>query len=238
MLKFDDLQQWLLGTPFGRKVLSHEVELYHNSVRNIFGYYSLQIGMPEINFLAGNKILSKFIIHHDISCDIRFMPFASNSIDLIVCPHTLEITTHYHHFLQECYRVLIPNGKIIITGFNPKSLLATFGKSAILKQINYINIGTLQQQLNTLNFQICSGKFFNYLPPLNNDSHLSNFAFLDKIGDRWFPTFANCYIIIAAKELITPTNIQPKYPFAFGGNTLAPNLELSHKITQFNREHK
>lgn len=230
MLGLNNLQQWLLESPLGRHVLATEEVFYHNNVQNIFGYYAVQIGMPQINFLSRNKIPSRFYIDSDIKCDIRFLPFASSSIDLIICPHTLELTENYHHFLQECYRILIPRGKIIISNFNHKSLFGLFGKyNPVLKQTNYISVSKLQQQLNTLNFNICGGRFFDYRPPINNSKYLSHCAFLDKIGDRWFPTFANSYAIIASKELVTPTIIGSKTKLG-PKPVFAPNLGLAGKI--------
>jgi SAM-dependent methyltransferase len=230
MSKLDDLQQWLLNTTLGRNILATEEVFYHNSTQNIFGYYAIQTGLSQINFLSNNKISSKTVLNRDISCDLAFLPFETNSIDLIICPHTLEFTDNYHIFLQECYRVLMPKGKIIINNFNPKSLLGLFGKgNPILKQINYISVSKLQQQLSTLNFNICGGKFFNYLPPFNSDNYLRHFEFFNKIGDRWFPTFANCYALVASKDVITPTfvgtrrKLNPKPAFA-------PNLGVAGKI--------
>lgn len=230
MLNLDDLQQWLLNTPLGRNILATEEVFYHNSVQNIFGYYSLQIGLPQINFLSENKISSKYILYNDIKCDLRFLPFDTNSIDLIICPHTLELTDDYHLFLQECYRVLMPKGKIIISNFNTKSLFSLFGKNnELLKRMNHISVNKLQQQLSTLNFNICGGKFFNYLPPFNNDSYLSHFEFFNKIGDRWFPTFANCYALVASKELVTPTIVGAKRKFS-PQPVFAPSLGIAGKM--------
>lgn len=231
MQKLNELQQWLLNTSFGRNILSTEEAFYHNNVQNIFGYYALQIGLTKIDFLSKNKISAKYILETDLKCDLRFLPFDTNSIDLIICPHTLEFIDDYHLFLQECYRVLIPNGKIIINNFNPKSQFGLFGQknNDFFKQANFINVNKLQQQLYTLNFNICGGKFFNYLPPFSNDNHLSYLEFLNKIGDRWFPTFANCYALVASKELVTPTLIGAKRQFN-PQTVFEPNLGVAGKV--------
>ena len=179
-------------------------------VQRIFGYYCLQIGLPEINFLQGNKIPNHYVLPHDIKTNLEFLPINSNSIDLILCPHVLEFTPNYHHILQECYRILIPNGKIIITSFNKNSLFNLFfAKNELIQNANFINLNTLKQQLHTLNFHIEGGKFLGHRLPINNATILSKLTFMDKIGDRWLPTLANNYAIIASKELVTPTFIQP-----------------------------
>lgn len=231
MVKLDEFQNWLLLSPIGRYILHYERVFYHNIVPRVFGYYSLQIGLPKINFLQGNKIPNHYILDHDIKASTTFLPFANNSIDLIVCPHILEFTPNYHHLLQECYRILIPNGKIIITSFNKNSFFQRFlRKEQAIKHANFISLNTLKQQLNTLNFFIEGGKFFGFRPPINNAKILSKLSFMDKIGDRWLPTLANNYAIIASKELVTPTIIKSKLQFR--------ELQISPQLrsTAFNQE--
>ncbi len=46
-----------------------------------------------------------------------------DSIDLVFLPHTLEFSADPHQVLRETERVLIPEGRVIILGFNPLSSL-------------------------------------------------------------------------------------------------------------------
>lgn len=230
MLNFNQLQQWLQYTELGREILNNEQVFYHKSVHHIFGYYALQVGIEQINFLTNNKISYQYIANKNIRYHTNYLPFATNSIDLILCPHTLEIIPDYYDFLQECYRVLIPRGKIIITNFNKASLLGLFShKNDILKQINYIKLDKLKSQLKTLNFQIRGGQYFSYKPPLENKEYLQKLNFLDKIGDRWFPSFANCYAITASKELAAPTMITPTAQLDSAKAMFEPNLSITTK---------
>jgi SAM-dependent methyltransferase len=49
------------------------------------------------------------------------LPFASDSIDAIVLPHTLELVEDPYAVLREAERVLCAEGCLIICGFNPWS---------------------------------------------------------------------------------------------------------------------
>jgi ubiquinone/menaquinone biosynthesis C-methylase UbiE len=40
----------------------------------------------------------------------------------VVLPHTLEFSADPHHVLREVERVLVPEGRVVISGFNPASL--------------------------------------------------------------------------------------------------------------------
>ena len=54
--------------------------------------------------------------------DFTELPFATQSLDLVVMPHVLEFSAEPHQVLREVERVLIPEGQVIICGFNPISM--------------------------------------------------------------------------------------------------------------------
>lgn len=218
----NELQHWLLYTPTGREILRKERIYLQNSASTIFGVNSLQIGLGEINLLHGNKIPNHYTFNIDIHADLRFIPLADSSIDLIVCPHVLEFTNNYHHVLQEFHRILAPQGKLIITAFNRYSWFGLLKrKIPLLDKARLIRLEKLKDQLQTLNFSLEGGKFFNYCPPFNDVEKINKYRWLNKVGDRWFPTFANSFAITASKEIITPTLIKRKDMEAFNLGTTA-----------------
>ena len=218
-----ELQQWLLKTPSGREILRKERLFYMQNVQHSFGNYSLQIGLPEINLLQGNKIHNHYTINLDVEADLHFMPFATESMDLIICPHVFEFIHDYEYILQELYRILAPNGKIILTCFNQHSWFGLFSnKIALFKNARLIKLAKLKSQLEELNFGIAGGKFFSYCPPFNQASQFRRHSWLNKVGDRWFPTLANSFALILRKEVVTPTLIKPSSLESF--QTLQPNL--------------
>jgi SAM-dependent methyltransferase len=208
MNRLEKLQQWLLYTPVGRYVLRNERVLFQQSVSNIFGYYSLQLGMKQINFLQWNKIPNHYIIDGDIMAKFELLPISCSSIDLIVCPHILDFSDNYQSILNECYRVLSPNGTLIISGFNKNSLFTFFGKKQeVLNDANIVSLDTLKSTLIAQNFTISRGSFFCYAPPINNNATITKMSWLEKVGNRWFPTLSNNYFLIVKKNVVTPTLI-------------------------------
>ena len=217
------LQQWLLYTPSGREILSKERLFFTQNVNHIFGAFSLQIGLSDINFLHGNKINQHFTINVDMIADLRFLPIKSDSIDLIVCPHVLEFTNNYHHVLQELYRVLSPNGKLILTCFNKYSWFGLCkNRVPLLKKARLISLNSLRSQLEALNFAIEGGKFFGYCPPFSKSRRLKRYHWMNLVGDRWFPTMANSFALILRKEIVTPTLIKYKDLESF--STISPTF--------------
>ena len=104
---------------------------------DIFGYHALQLGLPDIDALRENRMPLRFCaanrvarVHprapaiRRVAVINRYeeLPFATHSIDLVVMPHILEFTEDPHQVLREVERVLVPEGHVVITGFNPASL--------------------------------------------------------------------------------------------------------------------
>lgn len=211
MTKIEKLQRWLLYTPVGRYVLRNERILFNDNVLKIFGYYSLQLGLKDINLLQGNKIPNHYVLGGDIIANFDSMPLASASIDLIVCSHILDFSDNYQKVLQECYRVLIPNGKLLISGFNKTSLFTLFGKKQkILKEAKIVSLKKLKEDLINLHFSIKAGSFFCYAPPIDNNSTLSKLSWLENIGNRWFPSLSCNYFLVVEKNVVSPTIIMPQ----------------------------
>lgn len=55
--------------------------------------------------------------------NLEELPFQSRSVDAIVLQHTLEVVADPRVVLREVARVLVPGGHLVISGFNPYSLL-------------------------------------------------------------------------------------------------------------------
>ena len=118
-----------LQTPLGDYLRAREQAYFDETVADIFGFHALQIGLPECRFLAQSRIVSKWSLDYDPPADIiadpHGLPLGENTIDLIVMPHALEFTDDPHLMLREAWRVIRPDGQIVISGFNPFSLFGT-----------------------------------------------------------------------------------------------------------------
>lgn len=204
-----ELQDWLHLTPLGREILRKERKYFVDSAKYIFGNYSLQIGLEQTNLLQGNKIINHYTICQDAISDVCFLPFADDSLDLIVCPHVLEFyPNNYPHIIAELQRVLKPDGQLIISCFNRSSWLNLFKRRfTLFKNIPLLRIDEIKNQLQKCDLTIEGGKFFSYIPPFASARKIHNWRWLNKVGDRWFPTLANSFCLIARKNVAAPTNI-------------------------------
>lgn len=199
-----NLEQWFLNEPFGKYLLNQEYIFYHKMLPNIFGYYALQLNLPNIKLLTSSKIINQFSLGKDFLAQTEILPFASDSIDLIICPHLLEFYPNYLDILTECKRILTPQGRLLIMGFNPKSSLYLFkAKYPALKHLNFIEPLQLQETIQKLQLQLCGGEFISYKLACLSPKALAKYNSIEKIGNRWFAPWANSYSIICSK-LATP----------------------------------
>src|ERR1043165_10109604 len=119
------LSGWL-STPQGSYVLGWELAQYDSAVDDAFGFRAVQVGLPEVDFLRQNRIPFRFTLALEPGAGAAGaplqLPLASQSVDLVVLPHVLEFHPHPHEVLREVERVLMPEGHVVISGFNSGSL--------------------------------------------------------------------------------------------------------------------
>ena len=211
------LSQWF-DTPAGRHVLAWECAQVDSAVENVFGFNAVQIGLPGLDFLGQNRMPFKICAGTDAGCALSAqpwqLPLASQSIDLLVLPHVLEFSPHPHQILREAERVLMPEGSIVITGFNPLSLWGLRramqpGKRDCPWSGRFIGLLRLKDWLALLGFELNGGRFGCYAPPLSQSKWLERFAFMERAGDRWWPIAGGVYVVRAVKRnigirLVTP----------------------------------
>ena len=117
--------EWF-ATPQGRYVLDWELTQFDRAAEDVFGYRAVQMGLHQIDFLRANRIPFRFTLALEhgatLSADPMQLPLANQSVDLVVLPHALESTADPHLVLREAERVLMPEGQLVISGFNPLSL--------------------------------------------------------------------------------------------------------------------
>ena len=120
-----NLHAWL-ETPLGQYVLRMEQDMLDQAVANLFGFNALQIGWSHLDGLRTNRIPHHMTVSASpggtLQAEPCALPLATQSLDLVVMPHALEFTEHPHALLREVDRVMRPEGRLVIVGFNPRSL--------------------------------------------------------------------------------------------------------------------
>lgn len=206
----------------GNYVRTWEQSCFDRLTADIFGFHAVQIGLPQINTLQANRMPHKWltdthmptILSADsavpivLAHDFSELPFASQSLDLVVLPHVLEFSEEPHQILREVERVLIPEGRVIISGFNPASLWGArqvaarmIGSPFLPQDGEFISMPRLKDWMKLLNMGVNRGYFGCYAPPCKTDQWLTRFSFMEKAGDRWWPYLGAVYMVQAVKRI-------------------------------------
>ncbi|CAM2147755.1 SAM-dependent methyltransferase [Pararobbsia alpina] len=153
-----------------------------------------------------------------IWCEFVDLPFEAQSVDLVVMPHTLEFTPDPHRLLREVERVLVPDGRLVISGFNSLSLWGmrqSMGRMTrnpfVPGTHDLIAFTRLKDWIKLLGFEFDRGRFGCYRPPLLTDKWMSRYEFMESAGDRWWPIFGATYMITAVKRVRGMRLVGPKW---------------------------
>jgi SAM-dependent methyltransferase len=215
-----DLQTWF-ETPPGRYLLAWEQAQFDHAVADVFGYHAIQLGVAEIDGLRTNRMPHRWLALSDplqgdraaLLTDFSALPFSSGSLDLVVLPHTLEMSLDPHATLREVERVLVPEGRVVICGLNPASLWGMrqrrahlyrrlgFGDLFLPEAGEFIGYRRMRDWLRLLSFEVESGRFGVYRPAVDSENLLERFGWMDRLGERWWPIFGAVYFVVAVKRV-------------------------------------
>lgn len=234
------LEQWLL-TPPGQYVMGWERAHIDRAVNDVFGFHAVQLGLPGIDLLSESRMLYRWHVsplaagadvelpgrRHRIAADFHELPFAAQSVDLVVVPHLLEVAQDPHQVLREIDRILIPEGRVLVAGLNPFSLWGLRQSVGRGRQPVWplgarpLGVPRLRDLLMLLSFEVERGRFGCYRWPSVHAHRLERGAFMEKAGDRWWPMCGAAYLLGAVKRTRKMTLIGPRWKQA-GLSALAP----------------
>lgn len=212
------LARWFT-TPLGSYLRAREQVWFDDVVADLFGFYAVQIGLPEVPLLRNSRIPHCFSLDAEepaqLAADPLFLPFAENALDLVVLPHTLEFSDDPHRLLREVHRVMRAEGQVLIAGFNPFSLWGAkryFGRAQTPPwNGNFLGLYRLKDWLSLLGFEITAGRLDCYAPPFKQESWVRRCSFMEKAGDRWWPIGGGVYYLRATKRVLGMRVITPQW---------------------------
>lgn len=220
-------------TPQGQQLLAWEEAEFAQAVSNVFGFNALQLGVGSLHALEANRMPHRWLsmTHAEearsgptlrspcvLVADPAALPFSEQSLDLVVLPHTLELSADPHTALREVERVLRPEGRVVISGLNPLSLWAmrqrrahlcerlgldVLGASALYlpRAGAFIGHGRLRDWLRLLGFELEVLRFGVYQPAVGTERWLQRWDWMNEAGSRWWPILGAAYLLVAVKRV-------------------------------------
>jgi len=192
---------WLASPP-GRYVLAWQQAHFDAAVSDLFGFHALQLGAPGVDALRDNRMphrmhacrledLAEGFVPELLVEHFEELPIATESLDLVVLPHVLEFAADPHQVLREVDRVLRPEGRVIVSGFNPVSLWgmrqwwtrSIAADAFVPRDGQFIALPRLRDWFKLLSFEFHRGRYGCYRPPCRTQKWLDRTRFMEDAGD-------------------------------------------------------
>lgn len=236
------LDDWL-RTPLGASLLDVERELCRETLDGLFGEHLLQIGdwgEPR-EFLQYARTHSAWIsvapgrpASGNLVAMPERLPVESDSVDVLLLPHTLDVTASPHAVLREVHRVLRSDGQLVVLGFRPGGL---WGLRRLLAPGSFppgrpqlISERLLTDWLRLLDMKIHGVRRYFFRWPVGGRRRDVSWRW-EELGDRWWPEMASCYALTARKQLYTLTPVRRRWrrPAKVVGGLVEPSIRTIHE---------
>ncbi len=222
------LRAWF-HLPAGRLLLEQERAQLDVVLPDLFGYYLLQVGAPcKGGFSAASRVRNTVVMSLESQSSFRSpggfhlrgkaeaLPFATESLDVVLLPHVLEFTLDPHQVLREVDRVLVPEGHVVILAFNPWSLWTLWRWLGLWRRTppwsgSFHSSVRVQDWLRLLGFDTLLVRSFVYYPPVRHGALLRHFGLFEYLGQRFEPFLGAVYILVAKKRVTTLTPVTPRW---------------------------
>ncbi len=180
----ESVQAWL-KTPLGEALLRQEARVVEEALDGMFGEQCLQLGMwgDERTFTRFTRTQRCAVIAESngnkrpsVIGQLHRLPVASDSVDVVLLPHTLDYSDRPQAILREADRVLTDHGHIVMLGFKTGGLWGVRrlvpGAGLPPDTVNLIAERRLRDWLQLLDFRVhgLTRYFFRWpLPGLKNN---------------------------------------------------------------------
>lgn len=241
---FAAVHRWL-GSPLGEALQQQEARIVEQAFDGIFGEHCLQLGLwggaraflkyPRIQRCASladpENVAGEEL--PGIYGQLHLLPIASDSVDAVILPHTLEFSDRPHAILREVHRILRSDGYVVILGFKPgglwglRRLVPGLGLPPATERL--IPDRQLSDWLQLLDLRIHQTVRYFFRWPFSGNRGFGSPVW-DRRGQRWWPELAACYMLKAQKRVLTLTPVRKPWlarPQAVGG-LVNPTTRVTH----------
>lgn len=158
------IRAWF-DSPLGQELIGAEKAVIEQLLPGLFGYHLVQLGVTNQLLADSSPINHKITMGIDSHDKGSFrgsaiqLPFANDSIDVVLVHHLLDFYTKPEEILKEIGRVSLSSGYLVVVGFNPVSLWGLWKTVAQWSDRSpwngsYILPSRLMDWMNLLNFRI------------------------------------------------------------------------------------
>jgi SAM-dependent methyltransferase len=204
-----------------------EAAAVERQLDGVIGYYLLQIGVAGV--FCGNvgegRIRRRIQLPAaprpsvpglQAAAEPAFLPIASDSVDAVLLPHTLDLVADPQGTLREAERVLIPEGRVVVVGFNALSLWGAWGlvgqrRGGVPWCGSFLTPFRVRDWLTLLGFDVEAQEMLVFRPPWRRATLRRGVPVMDTLGARLWPFLGGVYVIRGVKRVSTLTPLRPSW---------------------------
>ena len=215
--------RWL-ESPLGAAVFALETALLQDELADVVGFELLQIGRwgDSTRLCAGARTRHRTLIAPDatatsaIRAHFDALPIATNSVEAVLLPHTLEHAERPHLILREVDRVLVGEGNVVICAFNPWgpwgfrhfTARGNFPPHAV----RFMSERRTRDWLTLLGFEVVAARRYLFAPPWTQRVFgLTPGSWFEQQGPLLASPFAGAYLLKARKRVHAVMPIRPAW---------------------------
>lgn len=212
------LRHWY-RRPLGNLLAEAEQAALEVELPTLFGYHLMVIDPPWEHCRLQDSRISHHIIqsvepltHREAGLGgyTEDWPIMSDSVDAIILPHTLELTDDPHQVLREADRSLIPDGHLVILGFNPRSLwgvrrVLTRKRQQMPWDSRFLSLNRIKDWLGLLGFDTLHCHYLFQRPPLQSRRLLEKMHLHGPSSGYGRKYLSASYILVARKRTVVMT---------------------------------
>ena len=220
------LSRWY-AKPLGQAILKQEKDLVDYSISNLFGYFLVQLDSPcHVNLMDSSRIQHKVLVaaesnqmmidldphYHFVQADLDYLPIGNEKADVVLLPHTLERVEDPYYLLRQVDRILVAEGHVVITGFNPYGCLMMrqrhIKKAPAFTEIKLERLSRVKEWLEVLGYDIELQQYSTvtcFAQRENSATWMKGLEWLERQLAKIGLQFGNVYCLVAKKRVDSPT---------------------------------
>ncbi|BCN93572.1 SAM-dependent methyltransferase [Thiomicrorhabdus immobilis] len=225
------LKHWFQSSA-GLVVYKQEKMLVDKAVNRLFGYFLVQLGcVSNENLVENSRVVSKLLVDeqlsgqptilqgvHWVQAELDFLPIGKDKADVVFLPHTLETVDDPYYLLRQVDSMLVPEGHIVLTGFNPIACmpfrLKHFSTLQGFNQANYRRANRIKEWLEVLGYEVKVIEYSSVMCFTGGEKYAFWAKIIEKVESSLKMIgldFGNVYCLVAKKRVDAPTLVGLKW---------------------------
>ena len=137
------------------------------------------------------------------------LPLQDFSVDRVLLVHGLEYSEQVRPLLKEIWRVMAGGGRLMVVAPNRRGIWARIDSTPFGQGHPYtpFQLSRLLREADFTPEQVSSALF---VPPTGSRMMLRSAAAIERVGERWFTTFAGVSVVEATKQLYAKPALRRK----------------------------